>query len=268
MLDLHCHLLPGIDDGARSLEMSLEMARVAVADGITVTACTPHIMPGVYDNTGPDIRDRIASLQESLEKENIPLKLVIGADIHVDPAIVAGLRNGRLPTLNGSRYFLLEPPHHVLPLRLEELTFNILSAGYVPVLTHPERLSWIEDHYDIIERLARSGVPQQLTAGSIAGIFGRRITYWCDRMLDEGLVSLIASDGHNLKSRPPVMSKARDIIAARLGDDAAVHLTQTWPKGIVDNLPPETLPNIDGPVAKKSPGGLWAWLESKVLKAL
>lgn len=263
MIDLHCHLLPDIDDGARSLEMSLAMARLATEDGITVTACTPHIMPGVYNNDADGIRGHIERLQASLDAAGIALRLVIGADIHVDPGLVDGLRKGRLPTLNGSRYFLLEPPHHVAPPRLEDLVFNLMTAGYVPVLTHPERLSWIEEHYDMIVRIARAGCLQQLTAASVTGRFGRRITYWCDRMFDEGLVSLLASDGHNTSSRPPVMSKARDLVATRLGEDEARHLTVTRPQGILDNLMPESLPEIKANVAEKSPGGLWAWLRSK-----
>lgn len=268
MIDLHCHMLPNIDDGARSMEMALNMARAAVADGITITACTPHIMPGVYDNTGPDIKNRIDELQNILTENDINLKLAIGADVHVDTTLVAGLKSGHIPTLNKSRYFLLEPPHNVYPPRLEDLVFNVKSAGYIPILTHPERLSWIEDHYDIILRLAQAGVPMQLTAGSVAGIFGKRIAYWCDRMFDDGIVSVLASDGHNLRSRPPVMSKARDLVATRLGEEIARNLTETWPRGVIDNLPFESLPAPGRAVAKKSFPKLRAWINEKLNSSL
>src|SRR5690606_33768464 len=108
-----------------------------------------------------------------------------------------GLRQGRIPTLSNSRYFLFEPPHHVAPPRLEEAAFNLLAAGYVPILTHPERLTWIESHYAVFKRLAHSGVWMQLTAGALYGKFGARPRYWSERMLDEGLVHIVASDAHD-----------------------------------------------------------------------
>ena len=94
MIDLHCHILPGIDDGAPDLETSIAMAKIAVADGITVTACTPHMMPGVYDNLGPDVRERITALQSELDRRQIALKLITGADIHLQEGLGARLKSG------------------------------------------------------------------------------------------------------------------------------------------------------------------------------
>src|SRR6516164_8698247 len=139
MIELHCHILPGIDDGAAELSVSLEMARSFVTDGVSVVACTPHILPGLYPNSGPQIRQAVAELQQILDKEGIPLKLVTGADNHIVPSFAEELRSGHLLSLADSRYVLVEPPHQVAPPRLEDLFFNILVAGYVPILTHPER---------------------------------------------------------------------------------------------------------------------------------
>src|SRR5690606_18013463 len=157
MLDLHCHLLPGIDDGAVDLDMALEMARMAAADGIRTVACTPHIFPGMYETTADGIRAAIASLQAELDARDIALTLVEGADVHLDPDLAAGIRGGRIPTIAGSHYLLLEPPHHVAPPRFEEAMFELMTIGIVPVITHPERLTWVEDHYDTFVRLAGRG---------------------------------------------------------------------------------------------------------------
>src|SRR5262245_29777691 len=138
MIDLHCHILPGIDDGAADLSVSLAMARASVADGVSVVACTPHILHGLYHNSGPQIRQATEQLQQALNHEGIPLHLVVGADIHIVPDFVAGLRSGHLISLADTRYVLVEPPHHVAPVRLENLFFSLLVAGYVPILTHPE----------------------------------------------------------------------------------------------------------------------------------
>src|SRR5436190_4184027 len=166
MIDLHCHMLPGIDDGAPTLEVALAMARCAVADGIHVTACTPHIYPGLYDNTRAGIEAARDALQLELDRAGIDLRLETGADTHLAPDLLAGIRDGRIPTLGGSRYLLFEPPHHVAPPRLEDSVFTLLAAGIVPVVTHPERLTWIEDHYPMFVRLVAAGAWMQVTAGS------------------------------------------------------------------------------------------------------
>jgi protein-tyrosine phosphatase len=244
LIDLHSHLLPGIDDGSKDLAISLAMARLASADGISTIACTPHILPGVYNNSGPAIRSAVARLAESLAEASIPITVVTGADVHIAPDLPVQLKDGRALTLNNSRYFLLEPPHHVLPPRLEDLIFGLQAAGYVPILTHPERLSWVEGHYDLIGRLVSSSVLMQITAGSVMGRFGRRPRYWAERMLDEGLCHLLATDAHNTEQRAPRMAEARDFVAQRLGDDEAINLVLRRPQGILNNLSPAELPPL------------------------
>jgi protein-tyrosine phosphatase len=139
---------------------------------------------------------------------------------------------------------LLEPPHHVLPPRLEDLIFGLQAAGYIPIVTHPERLSWVEGHYDLIGRLVSSSVLMQITAGSLMGRFGRRPRYWAERMLDEGLCHLLATDAHNIEQRPPRMADARELAAQRVGDDEAINLVLKRPQGILDDLSPAELPPL------------------------
>src|SRR5262245_1209776 len=119
MIDLHCHILPGIDDGAADASVSIAMARAFVSDGVTVVACTPHILPGVYHNSGPQIRESTNNLQQILQREGVGIQLVTGADNHVTPSFISELASGHLLSLADSRYVLVEPPHHVAPPRLE-----------------------------------------------------------------------------------------------------------------------------------------------------
>ena len=253
MIDLHSHILPGIDDGAADLSVSLEMARAWVADGVSHVACTPHILPGLYHNTGPDIRQRIAKLQQALDREGIALRLVSGADNHVVSDFVAGLKSGHLLSVADTRYVLVEPPHHVAPPKLEELFFNILIAGYVPVLTHPERLTWISSQYDAINRLVRGGVWMQITAASLTGAFGKNAQYWGERMLCEGLVHILATDAHDTTRRPPILGLGRECAAKLVGAEEAEHLVVTRPRGILQNELPSNLPQpqkADAEIAK------------------
>lgn len=242
MIDLHCHILPGIDDGAVDVSVSLAMAQAMIAQGVTHVACTPHILPGLYHNTGPAIREAKDQLQGVLDQEGVSLHLLTGADVHMTPNFVAGLRSGQLLTIADSRYVLVEPPHHTAPPQLEDFFFNLMVAGYVPILTHPERLSWVPSRYKIIKKLVQSGVWMQITAGSFTGAFGRNALYWAERMLDEGCVHLIASDAHDAERRPPDLAAGRDLVAKRVGADEAQRLVLTRPMGILKDQDPSSLP--------------------------
>src|SRR5262245_1880805 len=246
MIDVHCHLLPGIDDGASDLSASLEMAKAMVADGVAIAACTSHILPGLYNNSGPQIRAATASLQQALNQHGIPLQLTTGADNHIVPDFVAQLRSGHLLTLANSRYVLVEPPHHVAPPRLEEFFFNLQAVGYVPILTHPERLPWINSYSGVIQRLIQTGVWMQLTSSSLSGIFGRNARYWAERMLDEGCVHLLATDAHDLDRRRPNLNEGRELASKRVGEAQAWHLVVTRPKGVLLNAEPRQLPQPSG----------------------
>jgi protein-tyrosine phosphatase len=262
MIDLHSHILPGIDDGAKTLEVSLEMAHMAVADGIHTMACTPHIYPGLYGNDASGIalaRDR---LQAELDARGIALRLVVGADVHLVPGLLDGLRAGTVPTLHGSRYVLLEPSHHVKPPRFEEAVFELVAAGYTPVITHPERLVWIEDHYDVFLRLIRQGAWMQLTAGALTGLFGARARYWGEKFLGEGHTHLLATDAHSSGRRVPRLSEARAVAERLLGAAEATRLVLERPQAILDDIAPSQVPAL--PQAAPRPG----WLQRVVLRRL
>lgn len=258
MIDLHCHILPGLDDGAANLAMSIDMARMAADDGITMLACTPHISPGVYENSGTKIQAAVEVFGKILAQHGISLELAAGADVHIVPDLVARLQSGEAARLGNSRYFLFEPPHDVLPPKIDSFLFSVLAEGFTPILTHPERLSWIEQHFPLIRRVAASGVLIQLTAGSITGQFGKRARYWSDRMIDEGMVDIVASDAHDTTARPPVLSKARDRVARHWGEETAVRLVLINPLHILSD---KVLPDSAVSEAEATPSQHGSWLD-------
>jgi protein-tyrosine phosphatase len=257
MIDLHCHMLPGIDDGAPDLETSLQMARTAVDDGITLTACTPHIYPGMFENTVEGISAGVTALRAELERAGIPLEITYGADIQIVPDLVEGLQEGRLPTLNRSRYFLFEPPHHVAPPRMNDLVYNAVVSGYVPVITHPERLTYVEDYYEQFRQSVEMGAWIQLTGGAVTGRFGARVQKIAERFLRDGLTHLLATDAHNLGNRSPNLAEARDAAAVFVGEEEARRLVLDRPRAIIDNLDPAEVPP---PSALPAPAGSKGWL--------
>jgi protein-tyrosine phosphatase len=259
VIDLHCHILPGIDDGSRSLEMSLEMARMAVDDGITMTACTPHIYPGLYMNDTAGIEAERDKLQRSLDENGIPLKLTIGADVHLVPGLLDGLRAGIVPCLHHTRYLLLEPSHHVAPPRFQDSVFSLVAAGYVPVITHPERLTWVEDHYPVFADLVRQGAWMQITAASLTGVFGARAKYWGERFLNDGLTHIIATDAHSNGRRSPIMSKARQIAERALGREEAELLVRGRQEYMLRNELPSAVPPLPEVERRRGGGGGGWW---------
>jgi protein-tyrosine phosphatase len=239
-------MLAGLDDGARDLAVSLAMARIAVAEGISTVVCTPHILPTVYDNTGTDIRAAVNRFEAELARAKVPLRVLPGADVHIAPNLVEGLHQGRVLSIADSRYILLEAPHHIFSPALRGCVFNLMAAGYIPILTHPERLAWIGQHYELVQQLARAGTLVQITCGSLIGHFGRRAQHWSLRMLDEGFVDVIATDAHNADGRPPRMTEAVQVVADRCGKDEANKLVLERPRAILDNS------DLSGLLARRS----------------
>lgn len=259
MIDLHCHILPGIDDGAKMLEVSLEMARIAVADGIHTIACTPHIYPGKYMNDGPSIAAARDALQAELDRAGIALQLVVGADVHLVPGLVDGLRSGRIPTLHGSRYFLLEPSHTTPPPRLEESVFNLIASGYTPVITHPERLTWVEGHFPVFQRLIAQGAWMQVTAGALTGIFGSRAKYWGERFVGEGMTHILATDAHSNGRRRPRLTEGLAVVRQLIGDAEAVRMVDERPRAVLENRSPlDHGLTVQQP--RKAPSAISRWL--------
>lgn len=238
MIDLHSHILPGIDDGSKSLEMSLDMARIAVDDGIATMACTPHIYPGMYMNDAQGIAAARDRLQAEFDQRGIRLKLLTGADVHLVPDLLDGLRAGRVPTLAQSRYVLLEPSHHVAPPRFQESAFQLVAAGYTPVITHPERLTWVEDYYPVFVEMIKQGCWMQVTAGALTGMFGPRAKYWGERFIGEGHTHILATDAHSSRRRVPQLSAALRIAEKALGREEAARLVLERPEAIINNVPP------------------------------
>ena len=261
MIDLHSHILPGIDDGSKSLEMSLAMARIAVDDGITIMACTPHIYPGLYMNDKAGITAARDALQTSLDGHGIALKLTTGADVHLVPGLLEGLRAGTVPSLNNTRYVLLEPSHHVAPPRFAESVFQLVSAGYVPVITHPERLTWIEDHFQVFVDLTRQGAWMQVTAGALTGVFGARAKYWGERFVGEGLTHILATDAHSSGRRVPVLSEAKKVAERLLGPQEALLLVEGRQTAILNNLPSAEVPSLPSHI--RPDRGWWRQLITK-----
>jgi len=240
VIDLHSHYLHDVDDGARTLEDSLEMLRIAAEDGVTHMVATPHqFHPAGYHVEAPLARERFEEVGRAARDAGIDVALSLGAEIHFSENIPEGLAEGSLlPIAEGSRYFLFELPTTSLPA--EELLFEIIfmfqTRGFYPVLAHPERNFDVMDDPKIAARLRERGVLLQLTALSITGGFGRKSRRASKRLLQWGVADVIASDAHNPDRRPPGLSEAVRVAAKWVGADRAERMVTETPRRILSGL--------------------------------
>ena len=227
MIDLHNHLLPGIDDGAPDLETAVALARIAIDDGITHSVCTPHIHAGRYDNTPQRIRVALQGLREALAEEQIPLQLSYAAEVRIGPELLAALRQNALPFLgrwDGQDVLLLELPHSHVPVGSDNLTRWFRTQNILPMIAHPERNKGIMERPSRLRPFLEQGCLVQITAGSVSGHFGPRAQALAEDLLSQGQVTIMASDAHNLNHRPPILTEGRDAAARLVGDAAADRL--------------------------------------------
>ena len=216
MIDLHNHLLPGLDDGPADTAGSLEMARAAVAAGITTMACTPHVA-AKYPNRASTIHPAVAALRRDLDVAQVALEIVAGAEISTDVIDALDDEELRLLSLNGSGWLLVEAPFAGWPLRLPKLVSELEIRGFRVVIAHPERAEAIQHNPDRLRDLVGRGALVQSNGSSFLGDHGRRVTQTAQLLLGNGLIHVLASDAHSANWRPPGVGDAKAVAARALG---------------------------------------------------
>ncbi len=221
-VDIHCHLLPAIDDGAKNWADCLAMARMAVADGTTTVIATPHQLGAFGHNRGDAIRKLAAEVQQRLDSEQIPLQVLPGADVRIEAGMIDQILAGDVLSLGDHRrHVLLELPHE-LYFPIAPVLDQLARHGMVGILSHPERNEGILRQPSVLAPLVDAGCLMQLTAGSLCGAMGPRCQALAEQMLTEGLAHLIATDAHAPQARRPIMSRAFERVC-KLTDDETAH---------------------------------------------
>jgi len=219
MIDIHSHLLPGIDDGPKTWEQSIALCRSIVADGVTISVATPHLIDGVYDNTLSRVGPLVEQLNKRLQAENIPLKVLPGAEIDFSSRHVTTLSDD-VPWLGGTSAVLLEMPVAVIPPAIFETIFTLRSRSIVPVIAHPERNEVLQDHPSKAQAWLDAGALLQLDAESLLGLWGHRAQRCAEYLLRKQLAHALATDAHSTDKRPPRLTKALQAAEALIGADA------------------------------------------------
>ena len=239
MIDLHTHILPGLDDGSPDLETSVLMAAVAAESGVTHLVATPHSnQRGAFENyASPALQVRFDCLRAAVREAGIPLELSLGMEIFGTGDVLQLLHDGRLLTLGGGRYLLIEFGFHEDPLRIERLLDALLAAGYWPVVAHPERYYGLQRMPNYLFDWANRGIVLQVNKGSLFGRFGRGAQALAAAMLERGLVGCVASDAHGPDVRTPDLAGAWDYLAERYSAELARCLLEDNPGRILRSEP-------------------------------
>ena len=238
-VDVHCHILPGIDDGPDDLDASLALCRALVRDGITTAIATPHQL-GRYDgqNLAADVRKAVSALQKILEAKKIPLRILSGAEVRIDERIPELLHEDRVLTLaDGKKFLLLELPSTVA-IDPEAVMPRLAKADVTVILAHAERYENLQKNPELAKTWVDARAMLQVNAGGVVGAFGRRAEKVAWDWLSRGWVSLIATDAHSAGSRRPRMADAIDAISARLGEEVARRVCIENPLRIAEEIAP------------------------------
>jgi protein-tyrosine phosphatase len=220
LIDIHSHILPGIDDGAKTMTDSLTMAQAAVKEGIHTIIATPHHQNGKYINQKQDIQVYVKELNEQIQDANIPLTVLVGQETRLNGDMIEELQSGVIATLNDTPHVFVEFPSGEVPRYAEQMLFDIQVAGYTPIIVHPERNRQIAEHPSILFNLVQKGSLTQVTAASVAGKFGKAIQKLSHQLIDTNLTHFIASDAHNTTTRGFVLHEAYKIIRKEHGNEA------------------------------------------------
>ena len=238
LLDMHSHMLPGLDDGASNWKQSLIMASMAVEDGIEGVVCTPHWVLGRYENTRSVILSALEKLKKKLADHEIPLKVYPGAELHLDVSIPQGIRAGDLLTINDTGCFaLIELPEELLPQNLEEFFWDLHTQKITPIISHPERNAVLLQDPMRLYQWVQMGVLTQLTAASLLGLFGRKVQKFSALLVEHNLIHILATDAHGLNVRTPILSEGYKVIEGMKGKETAFQMVCETPKRIIQGEP-------------------------------
>jgi protein-tyrosine phosphatase len=220
MIDLHCHILPNVDDGPKDLAESVEMAKQAVQQGIKTIIATPHHRNEKYENHGQTIFGQVEEFNRVLKSENLDLTVLPGQETRIFGEMVEGLESSEILPLNQGKYVFVELPSGHVPRYTGQLLFDIQLKGFIPVIVHPERNQEIIENPEVLYQLVKKGALTQVTASSVSGHFGKTIKKFSLQLIEANLTHFVASDAHNTSSRGFKMVEAYDVIGRSFGIEA------------------------------------------------
>ena len=212
MIDFHSHIIHGIDDGSKSLEMSLEMLKIAEHEGVEYICATPHFIPEEFEINRDDYIEKLDRLVLASKEENFNIKILSGLEIYMHPNLPKLYKDKKIWGINDSEYLLIELPMGQFPMYTEDVFYELMLLGVKPILAHPERNIKIMQNHDLIVNLINQGVLMQVNAGSLLGNYGKDVKKTANEFLKKNMIHILGSDGHNITSRKTMIKEAYEVV--------------------------------------------------------
>jgi len=240
MIDIHTHVLPRIDDGARDISESFEILQALANQGVTELVATPHIISGVYENTRSIIDRKLIEVQDLIEERELSIKIHPGAELYYEPDVISKVKRENL-TLAQSNYVMIETELQRFPDNFEEILFNFQQEGFRPIIAHAERFIYFVNNYNMLVNILNRGVLVQINSGSLFGIYGKKVKDFTYKLLENGCVHFIASDVHGIGKRPILMKEAYQMICEKYSEVLAKLLFIENPQSVINNQSVENM---------------------------
>lgn len=212
MIDIHSHILPGVDDGSKDMEMSMEMAKIYVENNIKKVIATPHYIEGIKNTSLKTNKLVLNKLIKNLRQEEIDLEVFLGNEVMISFNIIKDLKENKISTLNGTKYILIELPMFDIPIYTHDMIYELSIRGYQPIIAHPERNSLIGENPNLLLELIEDGALAQLNIGSIEGQFGNRIKRNAEILLEYNMIHFVSTDAHRSNMRTPDVKNSLRIL--------------------------------------------------------
>lgn len=227
MIDIHCHVIPNIDDGADSVDTSIKMLKMAEADGVSTIIATPHFRPGVYDNEFEAVVKKVMELNQIAKEENIKIEILPGQEVFLDKNILKNIKAGNIKGINNSKYLLVELPMDRCPDYAMDMIYELKLLGMSTIIAHPERYEYIIDDLSFINNFIDEGCLFQSNTTSVLGGFGKSVKKTAYELLKYGVIDFVSSDAHGIRGRVPLLKECYEIIG---------EIDRVLPNQITNNL--------------------------------
>lgn len=233
MIDIHCHILPYIDDGAESMEEAIKMARIAYSEGITNIVATPHYIEDVGYPSYDEISQRVEKIKIAIKSEGIGVEIIQGSEAYITWNLPLSIKNRDIPTINNTQYLLVEFPMFNMPIYSEDVIYKLKLMGITPIIAHPERYRYVMENPNILIKYIDIGALCQINSGSITGKFGKKIMKISKTLLSHDMVHFVASDGHSSGARAPILRSAYQKVRDIYGEKKSEKLFKINPQRII-----------------------------------
>ena len=257
MIDTHCHILPGIDDGPDDMAESIAMCEIAAQDGVQAVIATPHMLDGAYEAQPDAVRTATVVLQTECDSRGIPLRIYPGGEVFIHEDLVERVASGQAMTLcDGGKYLLVELPSQLLGPWIKDFVFQLRLAGLTPILSHVERNGTVKQDPNFLLPVVEAGALVQITGHSLFGRFGGGARRCAEVLIEHGFAHLVVSDSHSKSGRPPTLRKPVERIAEFAGREVAEQMCDLWPRCIIEGQ------SIDAPYPTRVDKGVRSWFGS------